>query len=80
MWKEHIPNCFGSVDGVFANHPAEIQNAFQMLSQAINENVSWKTYLAEVRTYLKTIHSQRENVEKQMRRVKNLSNYFSSDV
>ena len=76
MWTDKIPGCFSSTDGIFAHHEADCERAFEMLSEAIKQETPWKTYLKELRTHIKTIHSNKDEVDKQMKRVKNLANYF----
>ena len=73
-WKETLPICFGSVDKNFGGHPIERANAREMLRDAINTGVSLKDIEDEAKRFLSDCDS--EHVNKQMKRIRDLSHYF----
>lgn len=78
--NENVSKCFGSEDNIFAGHPTEIGFAHKVLEYALNSGVSsWSEFCEPFKTLLKEKGLSAEHVEKQMKRIQDLSNYFEQD-
>ena len=78
--ESSIPGCFGAADKKFAAHPADIKRAKEMLVMAFNEGItSWSEYEYPIKKYLKQEKCSDVHIETQMKRIKDLSNYFTCD-
>ncbi|MFA5261562.1 MAG: hypothetical protein WC450_10065 [Candidatus Omnitrophota bacterium] len=79
-WKELIPGCFGVADGIFAGHVCDIERAREMLIAAFNQKViSWNEFEAPIRVYLMKKTQNLQHVDEQLKRLKELTNYFPHD-
>lgn len=79
-WNENVANCFGLEDNIFAGHPTEIGAANEVLEEALNAGVdSWSEFCEPFKVHLKAKGLSAEHIEKQMKRIQDLNNYFEKD-
>lgn len=77
---KNIRQCFGVADNIFAGHPIEIGFAREVLEEALNAGVSsWNEFCKPFEDYLKSKGLSASAIEKQMKRIQNLNNYFEQD-
>lgn len=74
-----IKRSYGDADLIFASHSIEIEHARNSLIAAEKEDVGFKEFLKKHRDFLRSENCSDEHIENQIRRVKNLSNYFRKD-
>ncbi|MDE2385483.1 MAG: hypothetical protein KGO53_12780 [Alphaproteobacteria bacterium] len=70
MWKKRIGGCFGEKDKLFARHPSDAQNAFDLLADLREENVSWKEVRAEIKKYLEEWKVGDKQTKEELKKVK----------
>lgn len=79
-WNENVSKCFGLEDNIFAGHPIEIGIAREVLEDALNSGVSsWNEFCEPFKDYLKSKGLSASAIEKQMKRIQDLNNYFEQD-
>lgn len=78
-WKEKIPGAFGVEDKKFARHANDIEDAVDMINSAWREGVGFKEYIDEIRSWLNSQGCKKEHIEKEMKRVVDISSYFRHD-
>lgn len=75
-WKNTIPNCVGSADGIFAEHPEDKESARKMLREALAEGATFDEIEEAVRDHLKEKQASAQHVKEQLARVRDLRNYW----
>lgn len=79
-WKKNIQQSFGLEDNIFAGHSIEIGFAREVLKEALNTGISsWNEFCKPFEDYLKSKDISAEHIEKQMKRIQDLNNYFEQD-
>lgn len=67
-WKRAIGHCFGLNDRAFAEHPSDLNDAFDLLTQLRDQRVLWFEFEPELRLHLKRM--PKLDTEQQVRRVR----------
>ena len=78
-WKNKIPRAFGEADYEFAGHPSESEEAVELLRAASKEDVGLNEYLSRIREWLESEDCSDDHINRQIERVKDISNYFNKD-
>jgi precorrin-3B methylase len=78
-WTSRISGCFGVADKKFALHASDTLRAAEMLKAASEENVGWDEYVNEIKSWLKSQGCEKNHIEEQMERVKDIRNYLIYD-
>lgn len=78
-FKEKIPGCFGCEDKIFSGHTFETERAKEMLIEALSETNSWSEFEKALHDYLESQNCSEEHIANQLKRVTNLTNYFSEN-
>ena len=75
-WKDKLPRCFGFANGVFAAHPIERREAREMLTRALAQGATLADVQAEAAAFLKSRRYDDQHVASQLRRIRDLRQYF----
>jgi len=78
-WKNKIEDCFGLIDKKFARDALGKEAAIKLLAQSQTEGIGWKVYIDEIEKWLKSKVKDENHINKEMKEVKKLSNYFKND-
>lgn len=78
-FKNKIPACFGCADKNFAGHTSDAAGAREMLINALSETNSWSDFINNIQDYLRSQGCNKEHIDIQIERVRNLANYFTED-
>lgn len=70
--KIKLDNLFGSADHIFAGHPSELNQAWELLSQLRNDNCSWDTFEAELKAFMNQKGWPANHIQKQISRAEKL--------
>lgn len=65
-WMQRIGGCFGTADGLFANHPLDEDRAFQLLRIMRENGVGWEQAREAFRKYMEDNSFGADIVEEQM--------------
>ncbi len=84
-WKDLISGTFGCEDIKFALHPLDQERATEMLRVALDSEVDFKDYCANIELWMRNALAKKrfpkdlleKHVKEQMSRVRDVSNYFS---
>lgn len=77
--KNLIAGTYGSIDHIFAGHPADIGRAAVLIVEAINEDLGLEDYIQLHKDYLKSKGCSTAHIDEQIERVKDIGSYFKND-
>ena len=64
---------------IFADHSTEVKQANSMIIEALDETKNWLDVEQAIRDYLQDNSCSPEHIEEQIKRVKDITNYFEFD-
>jgi hypothetical protein len=76
-WQDDISLCFGSDEFEFGARVDQRRRAARMLTAALEADVGCSEYLAQIRTWLRRTDLSEAYIARQLRRARDLSNYFA---
>jgi hypothetical protein len=79
-YQDKIPGCFGSVDKIFAGHPADTERAKEMLVEALQEISSWSEVENAIKEYLGKENCTQDHIKEQIARINQTKYFFADDL
>ena len=77
--RKRIGSCFGSVDGLFANHFSDEENAKELLEFALISNITLQEIIELIFGYLYRLNYPFEHISKQIIKAKEMFKMLNNE-